>query len=198
MEAFKGKFVLVSAEQYDQFLKAIGVGFLLRKAIPCFTPEITITEVEGGLWKVKTSTIFKTFEIEFKLNEEFDETTPDGREVKSVVTVEDGILVWVETGKKEGVASTKTVGKMEEEDLLVFNSTLDRFPELVLDQNDPSKPSHRLTNGPEPSKTIESDGRKIKNHRKTIDGNGQTAKKHSMVMVSSKTIENLQWSLQNH
>ena len=38
----------------------------------------------------------------------------------------------------------------------------------------------------------------MKNHRKTIDGNGQTAKKHSMVMVSSKTIENLQWSLQNH
>ena len=67
-----------------------------------------------------------------------------------------------------------------------------------VDHNDPSKPSHRLTNGPEPSKTIESDGRKIKNHRKTIDGNGQTAKKHSMVMVSSKTIENLQWSLQNH
>jgi hypothetical protein len=36
-----------------------------------------------------------------------------------------------------------------------------------------------------------------KNHRKTIDGNGQTAQKHSMVMISSKTIENLQWSLQN-
>ena len=66
----------------------------------------------------------------------------------------------------------------------------------VLDHNDPSKPSHRLTNGPEPSKTIESDGSKINNHWKTIDGNGQTAKKHSMVMVSSKTIENLQWSLQ--
>ena len=57
-----------------------------------------------------------------------------------------------------------------------------------LDHNDPSKPSHRLTNGPEPSKTIESDGSKIKNHWKTIGGNGQTAKKHSMVMVSSKTI----------
>ena len=34
-----------------------------------------------------------------------------------------------------------------------------------------------------------------KNHRKTIDGNGQTAQKHSMVMVSSKNIENMQWSL---
>ena len=73
------------------------------------------------------------------------------------------------------------------------------FPlKFNLDHNDPSKPSHRLTNGPEPSKTIESNGSNIKNHRKTIDGNGQTAQKHSMVMVSSKTIENLQWSLQNH
>ena len=31
-----------------------------------------------------------------------------------------------------------------------------------LDHNDPSKPSHRLTNGLEPSKTIESDGSNIK------------------------------------
>ena len=31
-----------------------------------------------------------------------------------------------------------------------------------VDNNDPSKPSHRLTNGPEPSKTIESDGSNIK------------------------------------
>ena len=37
------------------------------------------------------------------------------------------------------------------------------FPlQLTLDHNDPSKPSHRLTNGPEPSKTIESDGSNIK------------------------------------
>ena len=46
------------------------------------------------------------------------------------------------------------------------------FQQTTLDHNDPSKPSHRLTNGPEPSKTIESDGSNIKNHRKTIDANG--------------------------
>ena len=33
-----------------------------------------------------------------------------------------------------------------------------------LDHNDPSKPSHRLTNGPKPSKTIESDGSNTENH----------------------------------
>ena len=34
--------------------------------------------------------------------------------------------------------------------------------EYIVYHNDPSKPSHRLTNGPEPSKTIESDGSNIK------------------------------------
>ena len=33
--------------------------------------------------------------------------------------------------------------------------------QLVIDHNDPSKPSHCLTNGSEPSKTIESDGSNI-------------------------------------
>ena len=33
---------------------------------------------------------------------------------------------------------------------------------LQLDHNDPSKPLHRLTNDPEPLKTIESDGSNIK------------------------------------
>ena len=36
------------------------------------------------------------------------------------------------------------------------------LPKCAIDHNDPSKPSHRLTNGPEPSKTMESDGSKIK------------------------------------
>ena len=35
-----------------------------------------------------------------------------------------------------------------------------------------------------------------KKHRKTIDGNGRTAQKTFRVMVSLKTVENLQWCLQ--
>ena len=38
----------------------------------------------------------------------------------------------------------------------------DCFIWCLLDHNDPSKPSYRLTNGPEPSKTIESNGSNIK------------------------------------
>ena len=38
------------------------------------------------------------------------------------------------------------------------------FIYYVIDHSDASKPSHRLTNGPKPSKTIESDGSRTKNH----------------------------------
>ena len=51
----------------------------------------------------------------------------------------------------------------------------------VVDHNDPSKLSHRLTNGTEPSKTIESDGKKMK---KTIE-------KPLMAMVRQP--KNIQW-----
>ena len=43
---------------------------------------------------------------------------------------------------------------------ILFSKNTRRAPKQnVLDHSDPSKPSHRLTNGPEPSKTIESDGK---------------------------------------
>ena len=59
---------------------------------------------------------------------------------------------------------------------------------LGIEHNDPSKPSFgQYCNGPLPLKTIESNGSKFKNLRKTIDCNGQTAKKHSM--VSSKPLK---------
>ena len=48
-----------------------------------------------------------------------------------------------------------------------------------VDHNDPLRPSHRLTDGPKPSKTIESNGSKTKNQ------------KPLMVMV--RPLKNIQW-----
>ena len=74
------------------------------------------------------------------------------------------------------------------------------FQSSNIDHNDPSKPSHRSTNGPEPSKTIESDGRKIKkpskNHwwqwsdrQKTFNGDGLLKNHWKFTMVSSKPLK---------
>ena len=49
----------------------------------------------------------------FQLDEEFDEKTPDGREVKAKVTFEDGKIVTVQKAKKDGEKSTKSIRELE-------------------------------------------------------------------------------------
>ena len=40
---------------------------------------------ECDAWVTKTSTVLKTIMLKFKLNEEFDDTTPDGRQVSKLI-----------------------------------------------------------------------------------------------------------------
>ena len=66
---------------------------------------------ENGEWTIKTSTMLKSMELKFKLGEEFDEKTPDGRDVRALVTKEGDELITVQTAKKEGEKSTKSTRK---------------------------------------------------------------------------------------
>merc|ERR1711862_564443 len=73
-----------------------------------------VTE-KGGEWRIKTSTILKSMELKFKVGEKFDETTPDGRMVDSIVTVEGNKLICVQTAKKEGQKSTRSIREFNED-----------------------------------------------------------------------------------
>ena len=68
MDAFKGSYTRTAAEQYEEFLKALDVSFLLRKAATVSTPAMDITE-DAGTWSIKTSTTLKTMELKFKVKE---------------------------------------------------------------------------------------------------------------------------------
>merc|ERR1712096_222476 len=72
MDSFKGKWKRTSSDQYEEFLSALDVNFLLRKAATASTPVMEISE-EGGVWTIKTSTTLKSMELKFKLGEEFEE-----------------------------------------------------------------------------------------------------------------------------
>merc|ERR1712062_880492 len=109
---------------YEEFLKALDVSFMLRKAATVSTPVMEVTE-EGGVWTIKTSTTLKTMELKFKLGEPFDETTPDGREVTATVTFEDGKIVSVQKAKKDGQKSTRSTREMNGPDELVYTMTID-------------------------------------------------------------------------
>lgn len=58
-----------------------GVGFATRQ-LGSKTKPTTIIQVEGDKVTLKTQSMFKNTEINFKLGEEFDETTADERKVK--------------------------------------------------------------------------------------------------------------------
>jgi hypothetical protein len=84
---FVGKWNLESSENFDEYMKAVGVGMIMAKMASTAKPTLTIT-VEGDKWTIKTETTFKTSKLEFKLNEEFDETTADDRKMKTTITLE--------------------------------------------------------------------------------------------------------------
>merc|ERR1712037_853647 len=66
-----GTYTQVSSEKYEEFLKALGVGFILRKAALASTPVMTISE-EGGNWTMVTKTTVKSIELKFRIGEEFE------------------------------------------------------------------------------------------------------------------------------
>jgi len=87
MSLLTGTFKLTKSENFDEYMKALGVNMILRKMASTATPVTEITR-DGDDWNIKTTTTFKTTDIKFKLGEEFDEVTADGRNCKSTITKE--------------------------------------------------------------------------------------------------------------
>ena len=62
---FSGSYIQTSKENYEEFLKALNIGFILRKAALASTPVMTISE-DGGNWTMITKTSLKSIELHFK------------------------------------------------------------------------------------------------------------------------------------
>lgn len=62
------------------------------------TPTVELQKLPNNKYKLITTSTFKDTEIEFELGKEFDETTLDGREVKSVMKLEGNKLTQEEGG----------------------------------------------------------------------------------------------------
>merc|ERR1719154_163697 len=74
-----GTFNLTESEGFDEFMKALGVGMVMRKMGNTIKPSVTFT-LEAGTYTMKTASSLKTREIKFKLGEKFTETTMDGHQ----------------------------------------------------------------------------------------------------------------------
>jgi ketosteroid isomerase-like protein len=117
MSSIVGSYKLTKSENFEEYMKAIGVGLVMRKMAATATPTTEITQ-NGDDWNIKTSTTFKTTEIKFKLGEPFDEETADGRKCKSTITQEgDKKLVHEQ---KSGDSTLKIVREFKDDEMTMI------------------------------------------------------------------------------
>nr|XP_056709708.1 cellular retinoic acid-binding protein 2 [Euleptes europaea]XP_056709709.1 cellular retinoic acid-binding protein 2 [Euleptes europaea]XP_056709710.1 cellular retinoic acid-binding protein 2 [Euleptes europaea] len=85
MPNFSGHWKMRSSENFEELLKALGVNVMLRKiaVAAASKPSVEIKQ-DGERFYIKTSTTVRTTEISFKVGEEFEEQTVDGRPCKSL------------------------------------------------------------------------------------------------------------------
>ena len=95
---------------------------LIIFSIPRFVFQVTY-DTDSETWSFKTSTMLKSMELKFKLNEEFDEKSPDGRDVKAKVTKEGDSFISIQNAVKEGEKSTKIVWEFKS-DRVIQTSTI--------------------------------------------------------------------------
>ena len=103
MEAYLGKrYKLTHSENFDELMKALGVGWLTRKLGGATSPVVEVTK-DGDTYTMKTESTFKNTEVKFKLGQEFDEETPDGRDVKSTITFDGNKMIHIQKGEKDTI-----------------------------------------------------------------------------------------------
>ncbi|XP_005301572.1 fatty acid-binding protein, adipocyte-like [Trachemys scripta elegans] len=112
-DLFVGTWKLISSENFEDYMRELGVGFATRKMAGVAKPNVIIS-TNGDVITIKTESTFKNTEISFKLGEEFEETTADDRKVKSIITLDNGSLIQVQKwdGKETTLIRKLVDGKL--------------------------------------------------------------------------------------
>ncbi|KAI8749083.1 fatty acid-binding protein muscle [Biomphalaria glabrata] len=87
-----GKWDLEKSENFDEYMKALGVGMAMRLIGNKAKPRQEIS-IKDGEWTITTSTALNKVEIKFKPGQPFEEKTADGRNVQTTCTVSGNKLI---------------------------------------------------------------------------------------------------------
>ncbi|KAH1176668.1 fatty acid-binding protein, adipocyte-like [Mauremys mutica] len=112
-DLFVGTWKLISSENFEDYMRELGVGFATRKMAGVAKPNVIIS-TNGDVITIRTESTFKNTEISFKLGQEFEETTADDRKVKSIITLDNGSLIQVQKwdGKETTLIRKLVDGKL--------------------------------------------------------------------------------------
>ncbi|VDK40642.1 unnamed protein product [Dibothriocephalus latus] len=108
MDAFVGSWKLENSVGYEDYLARIGVGLITRKALNGVKPTLTISLL-GEKYVMKEESKIKSTVTVFEMGVPFDELTPAGQPVKSVITLEGLEMKQVQTGPLKKIEITRVV-----------------------------------------------------------------------------------------
>uniref|UniRef100_A0A0N4Z5D1 FABP domain-containing protein n=1 Tax=Parastrongyloides trichosuri TaxID=131310 RepID=A0A0N4Z5D1_PARTI len=89
VEQFSGTWVDPVTENMDEYLKEIGIGFVLRKLAKTIKDKAIIT-IEGNKFTLISESTFKNHTYVFTFDEKVLVNTIDGRQHYSILTYKDG------------------------------------------------------------------------------------------------------------
>uniref|UniRef100_A0A1B6MD63 Lipocalin/cytosolic fatty-acid binding domain-containing protein n=1 Tax=Graphocephala atropunctata TaxID=36148 RepID=A0A1B6MD63_9HEMI len=102
LEPFLNKtFVLSSSDRnFDEVMKALGVGLIERQVANFAKPVMRLTKNKSGEYLLSSESTFKNTVTAFEIGKEFDDETPDGRKVKSLFIQDKNKLTQIQHGDK--------------------------------------------------------------------------------------------------
>lgn len=87
------KYKLEKSENFDEFLKAFGVGYLVRKMAQLASPVVQLTR-DGDTFTFTSASTFRRSALTFRLGEEFQEKRHDGAVVTSLIQRQDACTLF--------------------------------------------------------------------------------------------------------
>ncbi|KAG5681930.1 hypothetical protein PVAND_011333 [Polypedilum vanderplanki] len=95
MERYLNKLYRIETtdEYFDEYLKGIGLNFFSRKLAKSFVSTSSISKLNDDYYAFTTTIPIKTHVQKFKINEEIEQDTMDGRRVKNLFRIEGECLI---------------------------------------------------------------------------------------------------------
>merc|ERR1711973_16198 len=90
-----GNFQLDSTENFDEFMRELGVNWFTRNIGNNLYPVQRIWQDQGEI-HIDTETSFRSTQTNFKLDQTWQETTADGRVTETVATMDGRVLTKVQ------------------------------------------------------------------------------------------------------
>ncbi len=118
MSRLVGVWNMTSSENWDEYLKELGVGLVTRKASSAIKPTVVI-EKSGNEWTLKLQSTLKNSEVKGTEGVAFEESTMDGRKVNTTLTSAGADkLVQTQVDQKTGSVSSVITREIVGEDLV--------------------------------------------------------------------------------